>query len=71
MEYTPLYTYVCIHNITRYLLIIAVTIQFDEGEYTVREDVGIFVVTVTKTGESEIPLEVTIDLIPIQATGKT
>ena len=49
---------------------IAVTIQFDEGEYTVSEDAGMFVATVTKTGESEIPLEVTVDLIPIQAIGR-
>ena len=47
-----------------------VTVQFTQAEYTVCEGDGMLVLTVDKRGENNIPLQVTITVISMSATGK-
>ncbi len=47
-----------------------VTVQFTQPEYTVGEAVGTLVLTVDKTGENVTPLQVTVTVLLMNATGK-
>ena len=47
-----------------------VTVQFTQPENTVGEADGVFVLTIDKRGENSIPLQVTITVNSMSATGK-
>ena len=47
-----------------------VTVQFTQAEYTVGEADGMLVLTVDKRGENITPLQVTITVNSMSATGK-